>query len=119
MNIKRGLVRLAVVFLLPWSAFWGWTYYDARQRVAETQEMYEMTAGSWARRAIGDNPKVLEKAMADEQVELDEIAEWQQQALDRAEMALFVGIMGVAICMLVLGGGYWAWRGFKPNGTPA
>jgi hypothetical protein len=41
MNYRRGLARVAFAILLPWAAFWGWTYWDgSRDEVYWTQQWH-------------------------------------------------------------------------------
>lgn len=108
-NISRGLIRLSMLFLVSWSVYWAWNYFDASEKAKDLQEAIEFASDrqiendSAGNRAGRDFWYGLVKEHLDSRDE-----EWRRQ-----ENAQEVGLWGGGLFLLLVWGGYWTYLGFS------
>lgn len=100
-NIRKAAPRLAVVLLIPWFLFWGWSYYSAHKSI---EEAFAIRCGLTSH-CDRDNPFTeIELAIAEPNVPL-----WRAQQT----RALWIGAAGPIVVALFLLGSFWVWRGYR------
>ena len=109
LNIRKGLVRLSFIFLIPWAGYWGWTYYDAKKSAAVDQ--------AWAHESFNlsvareDIPALKQMWIS----ESEDAVQSRDDELIRQARAAEIGPWGALIFLVAIWGTYWVWRGFKAS----
>lgn len=114
MNNRNGFVRLALVVMLPWAAYWGYEYWDGKKQSREAME-----ASIWLEGKM--DPLLIRGSLEWVRVAKQEgvLYNWEEQGRQwmRAERAWKIGLCGPAALAILLLLALFVGRGFRS--TPA
>jgi hypothetical protein len=89
-NLKKGLIRLWIVFSIPWFAYWGWEYSDARKNAKDFQETvsdyYGRMTNAYSKYEKTKHPYDLQTAQSWEK-NFNENVEYRNEETVRYELA--------------------------------
>jgi hypothetical protein len=105
-NVGKAGFRLAIVLLIPWALYWGYTYYAADRWIGDG-----LAAQCRTTRGCDPNASATETDLVALTIE----NQYAQEQIDARNRALWLG-PGVPIGLaLLVAGGIWAWRGYPPT----
>lgn len=111
MNYRKGGMRLLIAVTALWSAFWGWTYYDASSTADGLDTVYSEEFRQLRELWSGPSNTAENRAYFDRQ--LLELRELRDEQIARRDHALLYGFGGLVALLLAILIGTWAWRGLK------
>lgn len=119
MNVRRGVLRFSIAFLMLWGGFWTWTYFDAGKKsteAAETMWFYH----NWRLRDFDYEPRggVALKNYRFLTEEADRAMARSDAELGRQESAFNYGVWGMAAYLVLLVAAGWIWAGFRIAPSP-
>lgn len=106
MNLRRGLARAAIAFMLPWAAFWTWAYIKADDFARE------------ARVELSSHMKLppAERMKSDRTYEIliaPVVAE------EKKTQAILAGVSYPLVVTVLFPLVLWVRRGFRPTPAPS
>ena len=108
MNLRKGIVRTLLAFGLPWTLFWGWTYWEA----AKTETATAKTRSEWIEKAENLSGADFRYALEQE----DSAYYVETEAAQKKEQAIQIGMELPAALTINLAGLFWVFRGFRSGG---